>query len=207
MMGAMDGFVPAPGPLAAPEKRSKLPLFAGCGGLLLLTCCGCLGFAAWRGQLDRAELGPLAAACDGRPVEDAAAHPATSPRLIVFERDDGGWSREPLLLHSDDQAGTRAEASLVICLEEEQRVEDTECSFMTITEVRRYPRSHYAARARLVEARTGRVIAAGEVVSPTPPCTSGAFVPDDDDAYEGETIGQEDVRRWYTAALAGPAAR
>ncbi|MBZ0118030.1 MAG: hypothetical protein K8H88_13590 [Sandaracinaceae bacterium] len=192
-----------PSVVVAPKPRSKTPLvLGGCGLLLVVSCCGFVGIATYAGRKQQGEFAPLAAACDGRPVGGAPAL-SGAPRLVVMLHDSRGqWQYRGSLGPPSYAVSERAQASAVVCLEEEAEVEDEECSFMTVTEIRRFRRTHYAARARLVEAATGRVLHDGEVRSEPPACVSGVFVPDDDDAYEGESIDRDDLGAWVAAWLA-----
>ncbi|MCC6877507.1 MAG: hypothetical protein IT378_24585 [Sandaracinaceae bacterium] len=188
--------------VVAPRPRSKTPLvLGGCGLLLAVSCCAFVGIATYAGRKQQAEFASLAGACEGRPVEGAPAL-SGAPRLVVMLRGPRGWEYRGSLGPPSYAVSERAQASTVVCLEEEVEVEDEPCSFMTVTEIRRFRRTHFAARARLVEAATGRVLHDGEARSEAPACVSGVFVPDDDDAYEGESIDRDDLGAWVAAWLA-----
>lgn len=178
----------------------------GCAGLLSLGCCGCLVFAFFQGQADRREFGDLAAACAGGPTAGAGAYPVPSPRAQAMRHEsDGAWRREAVMIPSAHESSTRAETNVVVCLEPELVVQDDPCVMSDVMmRTHTFPRRHRAVHARIVAAATGATLFEGDLASAVPACTLTAtgLVPDDGYAYEGDSVGRDQVGPWYQAWLA-----
>jgi hypothetical protein len=163
--------------------------------------------AAWfEGTAMQDQFGPLAQACDGRAVPGAGAYPVPTPLVAgVRRQSDGTWRYDSLAAPRVHEGATRAETNVVLCLEDEVEIEDPPCYFTNVMmETRSYRRTHRSMQARLVAASTGAVLQASAIVAATPECTAGSFIPEEGYEFEGASVSDDDVERFYTTWLAGP---
>ncbi|HJL17057.1 MAG TPA: hypothetical protein RMH99_15435 [Sandaracinaceae bacterium LLY-WYZ-13_1] len=180
----------------------------GLGGLfLLIGCCGLFTWAGISSSEQQQEFSPLAAACDGRAVEGTATHPAPDTRAVVMERrSSGDWHFDTLLTPRAYQPETRAETSLVVCMEEPREVTIERCEFIESmwgvdVDDMSLPRTQQQAPARLVEAATGRVLVTGEIHGATPSCDDWSGDEPSESDFEGEDIEADDIHAWLVQQL------
>ena len=216
--GPPGGFGPPPAaPTRPPPKRdhSKKVFFLAITGavlFMLISCCGLLIFAGVEGNRDREQFAALGAACDGRAVAGPQAHPAPHPRLRVMERDGrGGWRMATVLTPNDYRAHDLADVSVVLCMDEAREFTVDRCEFVDTMwgidvpdSQHGFPRTQQRAPVRLVSASTGVAIATGEVGGRLPSCDAFSGDEPSEDDFEGEDIGEADVRAWLAQQLPPP---
>lgn len=185
----------------ADTSNRRWLLFAGCGSLFFLSCCGCMVWAFFAGQANRTEFGDLEQACRGVPSSGTGPFPVPAPRAIGMSHDgDGRYSLDGFSAPDPIRASTRGEVNVVICTEPEVVVDDVGCSFSDIMmRTHTFTRNHRVVHARIVAAATGAPLFEGDIATRPPDCTltSTGLVPDDGYVYAGDGVGRDDVTRWF----------
>ena len=136
-------------------------------GVSMLGCCGsCFGMVGFSQWL-QSRVAPLAVACDGSGVAASAALvPGTVPSIAVMEHQGASWTGQFNVLETSlSPADTTEEAALVLCMEAPETVEIERCDYTNGSTI---VRNRIYRRARLVEARTGRVLSDQTVAGPDP---------------------------------------
>jgi hypothetical protein len=170
---------------------------------LVFGCCGSIGALALFGNFLQGRVASAAAAGNGQPVPDAAVYVPGNPNGVVVMSPSGtNWTPEfgalPTELHSAD---TTAEAALVLCLYESQKVALQNCTYTTGSPI---TRSRYERRGRLVVARTGVVLADRTVAGPDPAACE-AMADMNQTTIDGDDVATDDPAwaRVVTDAVSG----
>lgn len=135
------------------------------GVMALITLIVMAGYFLIEEQNHPEEFIPLAEVCQGYRFETAATYsrtPGKHPAVGVNQGDDG-WQIDMRFIPREAQAQSLAETQLVLCMGEVEDVFIESCSYTDLDNpygpVRnRVERYYYKQEARLVVAKTGRVI-------------------------------------------------
>lgn len=195
----------APMPAASAEKSGGKAWKLGCVAFLLLglvSCCCGIGYLLYDVQHLTDTFAPLAGACEGNAVDGAGSYGANARVVVMKPNRQGEWAYAVDFNQNPHVAETLAATNAVVCVEEEVEVfEEIPCSFLTFDGQRTFRRSHYQARAYIVDPSTGAVVYDGVMQSDPPGCGTDGFVPDDEDHYRGESIDLAVARAWLDAHL------
>lgn len=182
---------------AEPRAKSKTPRVV--AGLVLapiaLCCVGMIGVAGYAG-VKSSQLSAVGQACNGAPVESAAAYaPGGTPRVAAFEQRGAAVEVSYDVLPSAYETGMAEDVQLVVCLSPETTTLIESCPSVTSAGMATVERYRSSRRARLVVARTGVELADEELVGTEPDACAaeGSFQGAGSVRLEGGHVGPSEL--------------
>jgi hypothetical protein len=177
--------------------------------LLILVVIVGAGYFVMHNRNFQSEFAPLVDVCQNRWVSAAAAYsptPGTHP-AVGMKQASGRWQPDPYLLPRNVVAGSLAETQIVVCLGRVQEIYIESCPYYRKDEPgveKTLHRYYLKQEASVVEAKTGRVIAAQTFTGKSPHyCHETEYFREDrkTEKLVGTAISEAEVQRWYMAHL------
>jgi hypothetical protein len=137
------------------------------------------GFLIIQNKRFYTDFAPLTGVCQGKPANVAAMYSSTSGQhpTIGVKKDSTGWQLYTGVVPGGVVAGSFAETQLVVCIGEAQEVFIEYCEYTT-QENGRYAtnileRYYYKQEVKIIDAKTGRVVALQVFNGAAPPYCHG----------------------------------
>ncbi len=183
----------------------------GVGWGLILVVIVVVGYFGLQSRKFQNDFAPLAGVCQGKWVGGASAYAATPGKhpAVVVKNEDEGWQLDTSLLSGylpgAISAQSLAETQAVLCLDKDQTIYIERCPYGDegdgVTHV--IDRYYHQQEARLVEAKTGRVIATQTFMGNAPPVChqTELFGSDKTVKLVGSDIPVDEIRSWASSHL------
>jgi hypothetical protein len=154
------------------------------------------------------EFAPMVDVCQGKRVNGASTYSPTPGKhpAVAVNHSSAGWQLDSHFIPGEVLAQSPAETQLVLCLEKVETIFIERCPYTTdnsryTNAVERYYRKQ---DARLVEAKTGRVVYVQTFTGSSPRyCHETEWFSKDEkiETLVGSEISADDVRKWVSSHL------
>jgi hypothetical protein len=128
--------------------------------------------------------------CEGEGIEEAAEYSGSGPHLVVVGNMYEWTNRLPETWLPE----STNELELVACLDEEQEELIQTCQYGMGSSWRRF---QYKRRIRLLEAKTGEIVAADILMGGVPPQCPSSIISGDNQKY-GSHVGYYPLQNWLS---------